>query len=106
MRNSEESAFACPDNGTEYTTTWQGQKGLTKREYFAGVAISAVTAETVDTVPLNLWNWFKQLLVILLHLTFIEVKYKDVAGAHEAAAKRAISIADELLKQLDETNKH
>lgn len=39
MENGKEGAFACPDNGTESFTTWQCQKGLTKREYFAGLAI-------------------------------------------------------------------
>jgi hypothetical protein len=33
--NPNDAAFATSDNGTEYHTTWQGQVGLTKREYFA-----------------------------------------------------------------------
>lgn len=47
MENKEEGAFACSDNGTEYRTTWQGQLGLTKREYFAvhiatGLSVKAI----------------------------------------------------------------
>ena len=41
MENGKQGAFACPDNGTEYFTTWQGQVGLTKREYFAAMAMQA-----------------------------------------------------------------
>lgn len=43
MENGEQGAFACPDNGTEYFTTWQGQVGLTKREYFAGLAMQGLS---------------------------------------------------------------
>lgn len=35
-------AFATPDNGTESLTTWQGQKGLTKREYFSALAMQGM----------------------------------------------------------------
>ncbi len=45
MENGEQGAFACPDNGTEYFTTWQGQVGLTKREYFAGLAMQGMLAD-------------------------------------------------------------
>lgn len=44
MENGNEGAFACPENGTEYTTTWQGQVGLTKREYFAGLVMQGLLA--------------------------------------------------------------
>ena len=43
MENGKQGAFACPDNGTEYFTTWQGQVGLTKREYFAGLAMQGLS---------------------------------------------------------------
>jgi len=42
MKNGEQGAFACPDSGTENFTTWQGQVGLTKREYFAGLAMQGL----------------------------------------------------------------
>lgn len=48
MENGKEGAFACPDNGTEYTTTWQGQVGLTKREYFAGLAMQGILASNIE----------------------------------------------------------
>lgn len=74
MENGKESAFACSDNGTEYTTTWQGQKGLTKREYFAGLAMQGFIAKfNAPTKKMAEWS---------------------------------VEAADELLKQLDETNKH
>ena len=44
MENGKQGAFACPDNGTEYRTTWQGQVGLTKREYFAAMAMQGYIA--------------------------------------------------------------
>lgn len=42
MNNGEQGAFACSDGGTENFTTWQGQAGLTKREYFAGLAMQGL----------------------------------------------------------------
>lgn len=44
MENGKQGAFACSDNGTEYRTTWQGQIGLTKREYFAAMAMQGYIA--------------------------------------------------------------
>ena len=44
--NGNQGAFACPDNGTENFTTWQGQQGLTKREYFAGLAMMGLLANS------------------------------------------------------------
>lgn len=42
--NPNDPAFATPDNGTETMTTWQGQTGLTKREYFAAKAMQGILA--------------------------------------------------------------
>ena len=71
MENGKQGAFACPDNGTEYTTTWQGQVGLTKREYFAGLAMQGMLS-----LPKNYGD--KQIMINV-----------------------AIEYADELLKQLE-----
>ena len=71
MENGQEGAFACPDNGTESFTTWQGQKGLTKREHFAGLAMQGLLAK------------------------------EGVWSSDEILAQRSIEIADELLKQLE-----
>lgn len=40
--NGDQPAFACSESGTENFTTWHGQQGLTKREYFAGLFLSGV----------------------------------------------------------------
>jgi len=74
MENGNEPAFATPDNGTEFNTTWQGQKSLTKREYFSGLAMQGILSSPE-------------------HYTLTQ-------GAVDVA-KRAIDCADELLKQLD-----
>lgn len=71
MENGKEGAFACPDNGTEYRTTWQGQVGLTKREYFAVMAMQGL------------------------------LSCPDIAASREAIAEESVKQADELLKALE-----
>lgn len=45
MENETQGTFDCSDNKTEYITTLQGQIGLTKREYFAAMAMQGYIAE-------------------------------------------------------------
>ena len=71
MENGQEGAFACPDNGTESFTTWQGQKGLTKREHFAGLAMQGLLANP---------DYTDEKLRVTIY---------------------AVELADELLKQLE-----
>ena len=73
MENGEQGAFACPDNGTEYFTTWQGQVGLTKREYFAAMAMQA----------------------------YVNNYYGEKAETMKEQAIRSVKMADELLAELD-----
>ena len=73
MKNGEQGAFACSDSGTENFTTWQGQVGLTKREYFAGLAMSSYL------------------------MTF----YNEAKKSQEEVARRSVVMADILLKELD-----
>ena len=72
MENGKQGAFACPDNGTEYFTTWQGQVGLTKREYFAGLAMQGIVTKE----------------------KFNDLDVTDIAYV-------AVKMADDLLKELD-----
>lgn len=39
-------AYATPEAGTDSFSTWQGQTGLTKREYFMAMAIQGLCANT------------------------------------------------------------
>ena len=74
MKNGEQGAFACPDNGNEYTTTWQGQVGLTKREYFAGLAMQGMLSNS------------------------------RMEGSTVDLAKAAVKVSDEILKQLEDND--
>jgi len=51
ITRGDESAFATTDNGTELFTTWQGQKGLTKREYFAAMAMNGYISAGSTGMP-------------------------------------------------------
>lgn len=44
MEEVNDFDFATPDNGAEFNTTWFGQRGLTKREYFAALAMQGLCA--------------------------------------------------------------
>jgi hypothetical protein len=68
MKNSEEGAFPKPDNDN-----YLDQNGLTKREYFAGLAMQSMVASG----------------------------YYGGTSQIQEAAKQAIKLADELLKQLE-----
>jgi len=100
MKNGKQPAFNYSVGLSNHEV--ESLVGLTKREYFAGLAMQSAQSETTDVVPANFYNWCKMLLVEFLHLTFLEIKYKDVKGAKEATCKRAINYADELLKQLEQ----
>lgn len=66
MENGKEGAFACANqNGL--------QKGLTKREYFVGLAMQGIVSNT-----------------------------EYIMNSSETIAQYALKIADELLKQLDQ----
>lgn len=71
MENGQQGAFACPESGTENFTFWQGQVGLTKREYFAGLAMNG-------------------------YLSCI-----DVDATMEEVARYSVKQADLILKELD-----
>ncbi len=64
MRNEEQGAFACADGGAH-------QPGLTKREYFAALAMQGLLA------------------------------CPDIAASRKAIAEEAVQQADELLKALE-----
>ena len=68
MENGKQGAFACVDSQKQYL-----QEGLTKREYFAGLAMQALLTSG-----------------------------RRNAEYHANTAKSAINMADELLKQLEE----
>jgi hypothetical protein len=80
MKNSEQPAFAVPEAGTESHTTWQGQKGLTKREYFAAMAMQGELSAQ--------------------DFTGEGFYYNDESG-RETVAQKAVAFADGLLKELE-----
>ena len=66
MENGKQGAFACVDSQKQYL-----QEGLTKREYFAGLAMQGLMA------------------------------CPDIAASREAIAEESVKQADELLKVLE-----
>lgn len=70
---------------------------ISLRDYFASQAMLAVMQETQEMKIDSFWDWFKQLMVIYLHFTFLTVKYVKVENVYEEAAKRAYEYADALL---------
>jgi len=52
--NGNDGAFATCDSGTESMTTWGGQKGLTKREYFAALVMQNLTGSWLSD---NVTGW-------------------------------------------------
>ena len=82
MENGDEPAFATPESGTENFTTWFGQRGLTKREYFAGLALQGLCG--ID--------W--------------EIKTEPIEDTHaQMVAWQAVKIADALLAELKKPTK-
>jgi hypothetical protein len=75
MENGEKSAFAC-------VTDNYLQNGLTKREYFAGLAMQGIMASLTEMQANG-------------HSTL------HFAGLDETLALEAVSIADAVLKELD-----
>lgn len=77
---------------------------VSKRDYFASQAMLAVITETQEMRVASFWDWIKHLLVTYLQLTFLSVKYKQVEGSYEKAAKRAFEYADAMLKESERTD--
>lgn len=84
MKNSEEPAFPVTYEIIEKCGDKPNPFGLTKREYFAAMAMQGLLAQAANEVPkegtMHVWNY-------------------------EAIAKYAVKAADELLKQLDNEQK-
>lgn len=76
MKNGKQGAFACVDSQKKYL-----QEGLTKREYFAGLAMQG----------------------LLANHEFIKGGSFDFKsrGTEERLSSISTKLADELLKQLD-----
>jgi hypothetical protein len=68
MENGEKGAFACVDSQKQYL-----QEGLTKREYFAGLAMQS----------------------------YANNYYSDDEGSFQIIARRSVKIADYLLEELE-----
>jgi hypothetical protein len=68
MENGEQGAFACVDSQKQYL-----QEGLTKREYFAGLALQGICVQ----------------------------KYVQRDDDRECIAKLSVKIADALLAELE-----
>ena len=74
MENGEQGAFACVDSQKQYL-----QEGLTKREYFAGLAMQGLLASRKD------------------------LSSHSITSYKSNYSKASIELADELLKQLKTT---
>jgi hypothetical protein len=70
MENGEQGAFACVDSQKQYL-----QEGLTKREYFAGLALQGICMQ----------------------------KYVQRDNDREAIAKWSVKMADAILAELEKT---
>jgi len=92
MENGNEPAFATSDGGTEFNTTWQGQKGLTKREYFASKYVDVSNDFVKETTA----GEIKSFLGLDGAVT-----YDPFVHYPQAVVKLQLMFADELLKQLD-----
>lgn len=70
MTKGNEPAFAASEAGTEITTTWQGQRGLTKREYAAIKAMQGLLSnphymkELVDKYRPKIFDDMNRMIVI------------------------------------------
>ena len=74
------------------------EKGITRRDYFAGQAMLAVMQETQEVVPASFFDWVKHLLFNHAGATFLTVRYKEIEGIYEEAAKRAHKYADAMMQ--------
>jgi hypothetical protein len=67
------------------------------RDFFASQAMSVVMQETQEMKTASFKEWIKHLLVVYLNFSFLEIKYVQIEGVYEDAAKRAYEYADALL---------
>ena len=76
--NRSQGDFYIPDNGMGKILAFQGQQGLTKREYFAGLAMQGMISNPQIIRP------------------------KEDEQGFIDFTERAVRYADELLKQLEQ----
>jgi hypothetical protein len=76
--------------------------GLTKREYFAAMAMHGCVSEIQESVPDGIFNVIK-LFLRNYGLSFIKVKYRAIDGAYDDAARRCVIYSYSLIDALNKT---
>jgi hypothetical protein len=72
---------------------------ITELDYFAARSMEVVMMETQEVVVDGFWNWVKQLMQIYLHFSFLEVKYRNIEGTYEKAAKKCYDYAQAMVNE-------
>ncbi len=79
-------------------------KKIELRDFFASQAMASVMAETQEMRIASFWDWCKDLMVKLLHFTFLEVKYVKIDNVYKEASERAFEYADAMILARDKKN--